>query len=162
MNMKKIITPLMILMVAAACHAQESHLDQFYQKFDASGSETAKGSINLALLLNFSSSDTAKSWTKKVTMCRFLAIEPEKTASAGQEWADLKQSLKDDRFEEWMSVRKGKGNFRLLAKDRQDGQEDIVCVATDEHGGGVFFHIRGRFSAADKAQIQAALQDHEG
>jgi hypothetical protein len=159
MNMKKIITPVMVLLVTVACHAQESHLDQFYQKFDASGSETTKGSINLALLLNFSSSDTADSWTKKVTMCRFMTIDPAKTPTAGQEWAELKQSLKDDHFEEWMSVRKGKGNFRLLAKERKDGQEDIVAVATDEHGQGVFFHLRGRFTAADKARMEAALEN---
>jgi hypothetical protein len=161
-NMKKIITPLMTLLIAVACHAQETHLDQFYQKFDAAGAETTKGSINLALMLNFSSSDTADSWTKRVTMCRFMAIDPEKSPKASQEWTELKQSLKDDHFEEWMSVRKGKSDFRLMAKDRKDGQEDVVCVAVDEHGGGVFFHLRGKFSAADKARIQAAMQDHEG
>jgi hypothetical protein len=161
-NMKKFITPLLALLVAVACHAQESHLDQFYQKFDAAGAETTKGSINLALLLNFSTSDTADSWTKKVTMCRFLAIDPQKTPKAAAEWADLKQSLKDDHFEEWMSVRKGKSDFRLMARDRKDGQEDVICLAVDEHGEGVFFHLRGRFSATDKARIQAAMQDREG
>jgi hypothetical protein len=161
-NMKKIITPLMTLLFAVACQAQESHLDQFYQKFDAAGAETTKGSINLALLMNFGEKDSSDSWLKKVTFCRFLTLDPEKSPKAGQEWADLTQSLKDDHFEEWMSVRKGKSNFRLLAKDRKDGQEDVVCVCVDEHGEGVFFHLRGKFSAADKARIQAAMQDHEG
>ena len=141
--MKKIITPVLVMLVAMACHAQESHLDQFYHKFDASGSETVKGSINLALLMNFGASDSSDSWMKKVTMCRFMTIDPEKTPTAEQEWADLKQSLKDDHFEEWMSVRKVKGNFRLLAKERKDGQEDIVAVATGDRGEGVFFHLRG-------------------
>ncbi|HEV3410832.1 MAG TPA: DUF4252 domain-containing protein [Puia sp.] len=160
--MKKIIPPLMALFITVACHAQESHLDQFYQKFDAGGAETAKGSINMALMLNFSSSDTGDSWTKRITMCRFLTIDPEKTAKAGQEWAELKQSLKDDQFEEWMSVRKGKSNFKVMSKNRKDGQEDVVCVAVDEHGEGVFLQLRGRFTAADKARIQAAMQDREG
>jgi Domain of unknown function (DUF4252) len=160
--MKKMFTPLLTLLVVAACHAQESHLDQFYQKFDAAGAETTKGSINLALLLNFSSSDTTDSWTKRVTMCRFLAIDPAKTPKAAEEWADLKQSLKDDHFEEWMSVRKGKSDFRLMARNRKDGQEDVICLAVDEHGEGVFFHLRGKFSEADKVRIQAAMQDREG
>jgi hypothetical protein len=161
-NMKKIITPLLTLLVAVSCHAQESHLDQFYQKFDAAGAETTKGSINVALLLNFAASDSSDSWTKRVTMCRFMAIDPEKTPKSAEEWADLKQSLKDDHFEEWMSVRKGKSNFRIMARDRKDGQEDVVCLAVDEHGEGVFLHLRGRFSAADKARIQASIQDREG
>jgi hypothetical protein len=158
--MKKIIAPVLVMLVAVACHAQESHLDQFYQKFDASGPETMKGSINLALLMNFGASDSSDSWMKKVTTCRFMAIDPDKTPKAEQEWADLRQSLKDDHFEEWLSVRKGKGNFQLLSKDRKDGQEDIVCVVTGDRGEGVFFHLRGRFTAADKARIEATLQNN--
>lgn len=157
--MKKILTPLMTLLVAVACHAQENHLDQFYRKFDAAGEETAKGSINLALLMNFGGADSGNGWMKKVTMCRFLALDPEKTAKAAEEWSELTQSLRDDHFEEWMSVRKGKGNFRVLSRDRKDGQEDIVCVAADEHGAGVFFHLRGRFTAGDKARIQATINN---
>ena len=161
-NMKKIITPLFTLLVAVACHAQESHLDQFYQKFDAAGAEATKGSINLALLFNLGANDSTDSWMKKVTLCRFMAIDSIKTAKAAQEWAELTQSLKDDHFEEWMSVRKGKSNLRVMARDRKDGQQDVVCLAVDERGGGVFFHLRGRFSAADKARIQTAMQDRQG
>lgn len=157
--MKKIITPLMTLLVAVSCQGQESHLDQFYQKFDAASTETTKGSINLSLFLNLAGSDSSNSWMKKVTVCRFLTIDSLETPKAGQEWADLTQSLKDDHFEEWMSVKKGKSNFRLMTKDRKDGQEDVVCVVVGEHGGGVFFHVRGKFSAADKARIREMMQD---
>jgi hypothetical protein len=160
-NMKKIIAPLMTLLVVA-CHAQENHLDRFYQKLDAAGSETTKGSFNLSLLLNLAGSDSSNSWMKKVTVCRFLTIDSLETPNARQEWADLTQSLKDDHFEEWMSVKKGKSNFRFMTNDRKDGQEDVVCVAMGDHGGGVFFHVRGRFSAADKARIRDMMQDHEG
>ena len=161
-NMKKIITPLMALFVALSCQAQVSHLDQFYQKFDATGSETAKGSINLALLMNFGASDSSNSWMKKVTMCRFLTLDPEKSSKAGEEWANLTQSLKDDNFEEMMSIRKGRSNLKVLSRDRKDGQEDVVCVAVDEHGGGVFFHVRGKFTEADKAKIREMMKDREG
>jgi hypothetical protein len=159
--MKKFITPLFALIVAASCQAQENHLDKFYQKFDNEGSETVKGSINLALLMNFGDHDSSDGWMKKVTMCRFLTFDQEKTTKASEEWSELAQVLKEDHFEELMTVRKGKGNLRLLEKERKDGQEDIVCLAAGEHGGGVFFHVRGRFTAADKARIQAALQDRE-
>lgn len=162
-NMKKIITPLLTLLVAVSCHAQESHLDQFYQKFDAAGAETTKGSINLSLLLNLSTStDSSNGWMKKITLCRFLTIDSVKMQKAGREWAELTQSLKDDHFEEWMSIRKGKSNFRIMARDRQDGQEDVVLVGVDTNGGGVFFHLRGKFTAADKAHIQTVMNDREG
>ncbi len=159
MNTKKILIPVLTLLIASACHAQESHLDQFYQKFDAAGAETAKGSINLSLLMNFGGADSTDSWMKKVTLCRFLTLDPAKTSKAAEEWTELTQSLKEDHFEEWMSVRKGKGNFRVLSKDRKDGQEDIVALAADEHGAGVFFHLRGRFTAADKDRIRASMNN---
>jgi Domain of unknown function (DUF4252) len=167
-NMKKIITPLLALLVVVACHAQESHLDQFYEKFDAAGEDITKGSINLSLLLNLGGSggsggsDSSDGWMKKVTMCRFLTIDSQKMLKAGQEWAELTQSLKDDHFEEWMSIRKGKSNFRIMARDRKDGQEDVVCVGVNADGGGVFFHLRGRFTAADKAHIRTIMHDREG
>lgn len=159
MTTKKILAPLMIILIGVACHAQDSHLDRFYQKFDAGGAETAKGSINLSLMMNFGGTDSSDGWMKKVTMCRFLTLDPEKTAKAAEEWTELTSSLKEDHFEEWMSVRKGKGNFRILSRDRRDGQEDIVCVAADEHGAGVFFHLRGRFTAADKDRIRASMDN---
>jgi hypothetical protein len=160
--MKKIIIPLLTLLVAVACHAQESHLDQFYQKFDAAGAETTKGSINMALLFNLGATDSSDSWMKKVTMCRFMAIDSVKTSKAAEEWTELAQSLRDDHFEEWMSIRKGKSNFRLMARDRKDGLEDVVCLGVNADGGGVFIHLRGRFTAADKTRIQGAMQYHEG
>ena len=45
-------------------------------------------------------------------------------------------------------------NFQIMTKGRKDGQEDVVCVISGDHGGGVFIHVRGRFSAADKVRIQ--------
>ena len=162
--MKKLLTPLLFVVLATSCQAQESHLDQFYHKYDAGGSESVSGTINLALLLNFSSSDksdTSNNWLSKVTLCRFIIIDPEKGPRAGEEWNDLQQSVKEDHFEECMTVRHGKDNFRMMIRERKDGQEDLVCLATGQHSGGVFFHVRGRFSAADRARIGAALRDHE-
>lgn len=160
--MKKTITPLLVLLFAVACHAQESHLDDFYQKFETAGSDATKGSINLSLLLNLGTSDSSDGWMKKITLCRFLTIDSVKMQKAGQAWTELTQSLKDDHFEEWMSIRKGKSNFRIMAKDRKDGQEDVVLVGVDTNGGGVFFHLRGKFTPADKARIRTMMNDREG
>jgi hypothetical protein len=161
--MKKLFSPLLLICVIMSCNAQDTHLEQFYHKYDSAGAETTKGTINLALLMNFATAeDSSNGWWKKVTMCRFLAVDPAKSGKAGEEWGDLTRSIKEDHFEEWMSFRQGKGMFRVLSRDRRDGQEDIVCLAMDEHGGGVFFHLRGRFDAGDKAHIQASMQDREG
>lgn len=159
--MKKIIAPLFTVLMVVSCQAQESHLDAFYQKFDAGNSGTTKGSINLALLMNPGASDSGDSWMKKITMCRFLTIDSLQMTKSGEEWAELTQSIKDDHFEEWMSVRKGKSKFRVLVKERKDGQEDVVCLAVSTDGGGVLFHLRGRFTEADKDHIRSMMQDRE-
>jgi hypothetical protein len=167
--MKKLFFPLFVVLISFSACAQENHLDQFYQKFNSgenSGSGnisfSGSGSFNISLLLNLSSDNAADtSWWHKITMCRFLTIDSGK-AQNSQAWAALNQVLREDHFEEWMTVRHGKENFRLLSKDRKDGQEDVVCVAIDKNGSGVFFHLRGRFSADDKSRIGAALQDKNG
>ncbi len=161
--MQKIFLPVLVLLVSFTACAQPSHLDQFYQKFNAGGSDggSAGGSgfINPSLLLNISCSDPDSCrWRHKITLLRFLTIDGSKTPTAGREWNELAQSLREDHFEEWISVRKGKGNLRLLSKDGKDGQEDIVCLIIDKDGNGIFFHLRGRFSAADKTSIEAAFQ----
>lgn len=167
--MKKLFFPLLIVLISFTACAQQAHLDQFYQKFNSgntSGSGdvsfSSAGSFNVSMLFNLSSKDAADTgWWHKITLCRFLMIDSAKAQSA-QAWAELNQSLREDHFEEWMTVRHGKGNFRLLSKDRKDGQEDVVCVAIDNNGSGIFFHLRGRFSENDKNRISAALQDKNG
>jgi hypothetical protein len=161
--MQKTLLPLLILLVSFSACAQPSHLDQFYQKFNAAGSDVGSGFINPSLLLNISCSDPDScKWRHKITLLRFLTIDGSKTPTAGREWNELDQSLHADRFEEWISIRKGKGHVRLLSKDRKDGQEDIVCLIVDKEGNGIFFHLRGSFSAADKTSIEAAFQDRKG
>ena len=97
-------------------------------------------------------------WLRKITQIRFLSIDGAKTPAASEEWSELTRSLKDDEFEEWFSVRQGKGTVRVLSKERKDGQEEVVCLVVDKDGSGLLFQLRGRFSAADKARMQDAFK----
>ena len=156
--MQKLLFPLALLLVTFTACGQSSNLDQFYKKFNT---DDGNGSINPAFLLNMSGQGSDSSgWLHKITMVRFMTIDAAKTPAASQEWGELTRSLQADHFEEWMSVHKGKGDFRLMSKDRKDGQEEVVCVIVDKDGNGLFFHLRGRFTAADKEKIQSALQEH--
>src|ERR1700709_964445 len=124
--MQKLLFPLALLLVTFTACAQSSSLDQFYQKFNTGD---GNGSINPAFLLNISGQDQhsdSSGWLKKITVVRFMTIDAAKTPAASQEWSELTRSLKADHFEEWMSVHKGKGDFRLMSKDRKDGQEEVV------------------------------------
>jgi hypothetical protein len=163
--MQKIIFPLALLMISLTACAQESHLDQFYHKFNDASEDGVNGSINPAFLLSMSgslntgSADSAKNqWIRKITHIRFLSIDGAKTPATSQEWSELTRSLKDDEFEEWFSVREGKGTVRVLSRDGKDGQEEVVCVIGDKDGSGLVFQLKGRFSAADKARMMGAFK----
>ncbi len=166
--MQKLLFPLALFMISLTACAQESHLDQFYHKFNSTDEGGINGSISPSFLLNMSGSfnvgseDSVKNaWLRKITQIRFLSSEVPKTPAASQEWSELTRSLKDDEFEEWFSVRQGKGTVRVLSKERKDGQEEVVCVVVDKDGSGLLFQLRGRFSTADKARMQDAFK-HQG
>jgi hypothetical protein len=159
MYMKQSMFPFLMLLVSLAACGQESHLDRFYHKFAAEGTNDLTGSVNPSFLLNISCGGSGDSgWMHKITMVRCLTVDAGKTPDAGQEWNELAQSLRAYHFEEWFSIRH-KGDIRLLSKDRADGQEEVVCVIVDQHGSGLLFHLRGRFTAADKDRISGAFRD---
>jgi Domain of unknown function (DUF4252) len=163
--MKKLTFPLLILVAFSAC-AQPAHLDKFYQKYHAK--EDNKDGFDPGFLFTASfsgshnSDDKDDNWLKKVTSVRCLIIDGKKAVDPTDEWNDLSASLRADHFEEWFSVRKGKGRVQLLSRDDRDNMEDIACVIVGDDGGGLFFHLRGHFTAADKARMEAALQEHDG
>lgn len=163
--MQKLLFPLVLFLISLTACAQESHLDQFYHKFNSTDEGGINGSISPSFLLSMSGSfnvgggdSTKNEWLRKVTQIRFLSIDAAKTPAASQEWSELTRSLKDDEFEEWFSVRQGKGTVRVMSKERKDGQEEVVCVVVDKDGSGLVFQLRGRWTAADKARMQDAFK----
>src|ERR1700743_1342229 len=162
--MKKLLFPLLILVCASAC-AQPSHLDQFYDKYHAAGNSGGdQSSFDPGVLFNisFSSGDTGDGWMHKVTAVHGLVLDGKKSAGAGREWNDLSDALKADHFEEWVSIRKGKGKAQLLSRDGKNDLTEVVALIVGDDNSGLFFHLRGHFTAADKARMEAALQTHDG
>ena len=164
--MKKLSLPLLISLITFSACAQSSHLDKFYDQYHAANDGDG---IDPSFLFNLSfafhtrdnQDQKAGNWTRKITSVRCLVIDSKKTPNATGEWSDLSSSLRADHFEEWFSVRKGKGRVQLLSRDDKDNMEDIACVIAGDDGGGLFFHLKGHFTAADKARMEAALQDHD-
>lgn len=160
----KNLLPLLALLVTLSACAQSSHLDDFYRKYDngSDGNDQFSGNAGFLFRASFSGSDQNKDddWMHKITSIRCLIVDGKNNA-ADREWADLGASLRADHFEEWCSVRKGKGKFQLLSHDGRSGLEDIACLIIGDDGGGLFFHLRGHFTAADRAKLEAALQSHD-
>ena len=157
--------PLLIILAAFSACAQSSHLDEFYRKYQSSDGGGSNISVDPGLLFSASftrnAADSEKDWTHRITSIRCLIIDGKNSAAGEREWSDLGASLKADRFEEWFSVRKGKSRFQLLSRDDKADRKEIACLIIGDDGGGLFFHMRGHFTDADKARIEAALQDHD-
>ena len=164
--MNKTMLLLALVVSSMTACAQPSHLDAFYRKYHDGGEGNTQLSVDPGFLFSASfapnASDSEKSWMHKITQVRCLIVDAKKGAENGREWADLGASLRADRFEEWFSVRKGNSRFQLLSRDDRDNLKDFACLIVGDDGGGLFFHLRGRFTEADKAKIEAALQSHDG
>ncbi len=163
--MKKVTFPLLILVAFSAC-AQPAHLNKFYEKYHAM--QANKDGFDPGFLFTASFSGHVQgdagdndNWLKKVTSVRCLIVDGSKVVDPTQEWNELNSSLRADHFEEWFSVRKGKGHIQLLSRDDRDKIEDIACVIVGDDGGGLFFHLSGHFSVSDRARMEAVLQDHD-
>ncbi len=172
--MKKLTFPLLILAITFSACAQSSHLDKFYQQYH----DTADGlGIDPTFLFSASFSgnkdnngdgnsndgkaDKDGNWMHKITAIRCMIIDGKKAPHAAKEWSDLTASLRADNFEEWFSIRKGTGRVQLLSRDKKDVTEEIACLIVGDDGSGLFFHLRGHFTAADRARMESALQSHD-
>lgn len=167
--MRTLLFPLAFMAFTLSACAQESGLDKFYNKYKNSGNIDGSISIDPGFLLKASFSSGEKEgehggdksdWLHKVTRLRVLILDGKKTPSAVQDWKVLSRSLREEQFEELVSVRNGKDNMQLLDKERKDGLKEIVFLAAGEDGGGLFIAFRGNFTASDLEKIQAAIQDN--
>lgn len=163
---KKLTFPLLILAFTFSACAQQSHLDKFYQQYHDTGNNLG---LDPGFLFSASfggndksgSNDNDSNWMHKITAIRCMIIDGKKTPNAAGEWSDLTGALRADHFEEWFSIRKGTGRVQLLSRDKGDRMEEIACLIVGDDGGGLFFHLRGHFTAADRARMESALQSHD-
>ncbi|HXB07626.1 MAG TPA: hypothetical protein VNW04_10930 [Puia sp.] len=150
--MKVCLLPLLILLITGAACAQSSHLDKVYRQYNGGNSQL---SIDPGILLNVSFS------SKKISLLHCIIIDGKKNPNAAGEFRDLEHAVAADHFEEWFSIRKGKGRVAAYSLDGPGDQKDLVCLLVGEDDGGLFFHLRGHFTAADRARIEAALQQQD-
>ncbi|HEY8968590.1 MAG TPA: DUF4252 domain-containing protein, partial [Puia sp.] len=72
------------------------------------------------------------SWIQKVTQVKVMVLDKKKAADAEQ-WDKLVHELRDQRYEELVSIRKGENRMRLLSRDG-DGVKEVAFLAGDGDG----------------------------
>lgn len=151
--MKALLFPLTALLLTVTACAQTSHVDKVCQQYSNNDGQI---SIDPGIILNVSFS------SNKISTLHCLLIDGKKTPNAAREFRDLERAVLDDHFEEWFSIRKGKGRVQLLTREGKGDLEEIACLLVGDDDGGIFFHLRGHFTDEDKARIKAALQEQDG
>jgi hypothetical protein len=167
--MQKFLLPVAFVITSLSSCAQQSHLDKFYQKYHSTDGITFSAGTNISidpsflLNANFSgnSGGTDNNWMRKVTNLRLLILNGEKNPGAEQQWTELEGSLRQDGFEELITVRHGKDRFRLLSKEGQGDIKQIALLIAGKEGGGLFFHFKGHFTEKDMDLMRSALQEHD-
>lgn len=163
--MQKLLLSFTLLAITLSSCAQSSSLDRFYNKFRSSGEVKGEISLDPVFLLNASfsgdGSNDNKNWLQKITQVQLLILDAKKTPSVQGEWSELSHSLQQDQFDELVTIRKGKEKLQLLSKERKDGLKEVVFVAGDKEGSGLFIHFSGHFTAKDLEKIQSSLQNND-
>ncbi|MDO6430500.1 DUF4252 domain-containing protein [Flavitalea sp. BT771] len=142
--MKKLFLPIVICLLALTGGAQTS----------------ASFSIDPSFMLtaNFKGSSEGD-WIHKVTQLQVMVMDGKQAADARQ-WSKLSHDLRDQRFEDLFSIRKGNDRLQLMSKDGRQGLKEIAFLAGDGDGG-LFIRFAGKFTQHDLDEMQSSLRDNK-
>jgi hypothetical protein len=97
-------------------------------------------------------------WIQKVTQVKVMVLDKKKAADAAQ-WDRLVHELRDQRYEELVSIRKGENRVRLMSRNG-DGVKELAFLAGDGDGG-LYIQFAGKFTQHDLEQMQLSIQDEK-
>jgi len=91
-------------------------------------------------------------WKSRITSLNIQLLDGQRT--------NLSRELRDEKFEDLFSVRKGVERLQLMSKDGKDGLREVVFLAEGKEGG-LYIRCTGRFTQHDLDQMTSALQEKE-
>jgi|GEM_PF-2822369 len=91
-------------------------------------------------------------WKSKITQLNIQLLDGRSIPTA------LSHELRDEKFEDLFSVRKGIEQLRLLSRDRKDGLREVVFLAEGKEGG-LYIRCTGKFTLQDLDQMTSTLKD---
>jgi len=101
---------------------------------------------------NFNCSFSVDRWKSKITQLNIQILD-------GQH-ANLARGLRDEKFEDLFTVRKGADRVQLMSKEAKDGLREIAFLAEGKEGG-LYIRCTGRFTQHDLDQMTMALQEKD-
>jgi Domain of unknown function (DUF4252) len=159
--MKKIFVSILFVTSISVAHAQK-YLDRFFNKYKQENAATsfAMGRPGLWLSAAFSGDKDAAGWLDKISAIRLLALDNQHISGLDDDVAVLDRKLERDHFDELLTVRDGKSNVKILAKQDAKFIRNVVLLVNDENDF-VLVHLTGRFSYNDLSKIQSAFSSKQ-
>lgn len=174
--MQKLFLPAVFSLMVLACSGQTSTSASL--SFDPSFMLTATGRTGgssaegqtLAVSCNWINSFKIQlheifhgkedgSWIQKVTQLKIMVLDGKKTADA-QRWSTLPHELREGRFEDLLSYRKGGQRLQLMSRDGKEGLKEIAFLAGDGEGG-LYLQFAGKFTRQDLDQMLSSVRDKD-
>jgi hypothetical protein len=141
--MTRSFLPAVCMLMSLTCCAQTS---------------TTSFSVDPSFMLtaNFKGSSDGD-WIQKITRVSVMVLDGKKQADAEQ-WSKLSHDLREQRFEDLFSIRKGGDKLQLLSKEGEDGLREVAFLAGGKEGG-LYIRFSGTFTQHDLDQMQSSLKE---
>ncbi len=97
-----------------------------------------------------SASFSVDRWKGKITQFSIKLLDGKHTRLSGE--------LRDQQFEDLLSIRKGEERVQLMFKEKEDGLKEVAFLAEGKEGG-LFIRCTGRFSQKDLDQMTSSLKE---
>ena len=97
-----------------------------------------------------SASFSVDKWKGKITQFSIQLLDGKQHRLSGE--------LKDQRYEDLVSIRKGEERVQLKCRDKEDGLKEVVFLAEGKDGG-LFIRCTGRFTQKDLDQMTSSLKE---
>jgi hypothetical protein len=125
---------LISLLQACESRAGNDYLDDLYRKYK-NKTECVSFSLNGGLIrtfANFDSDEAVDPILKSLDNFRFLTIPIGGEGLSAQDLKELKSFLKNNQFEDLMSVRDNDSAFRILVKEEKGRIREFLMVSDDK------------------------------
>jgi len=151
--MKRILTTIAAVIIAATLSGQRTSLDDFFSRYsDREGYTSVVISGNLLNFLGGSeNTDREGNALSKITSIRLVVREKENTAAGENIVSEIRSIIRRGRYDELMSVRDDGDDIRFMARTERDMVRELLLIIDGENQAVI--QIEGNLTRDDASEL---------